>query len=44
MKEIEELFLPDNVRYTEMHEWTRDDVQAETALTRMLRTVLHARH
>ncbi|MBW2631356.1 MAG: glycine cleavage system protein GcvH [Deltaproteobacteria bacterium] len=25
MKEIEELFLPDNVRYTEMHEWTRDD-------------------
>jgi len=25
MKEIEELFLPENVRYTEMHEWTRDD-------------------
>ncbi len=25
MKEIEELFLPDNVRYAESHEWTRDD-------------------
>ena len=25
MKEIEELFLPDNVRYAETHEWVRDD-------------------
>lgn len=25
MKEIEELFLPDDVRYTETHEWARDD-------------------
>ena len=25
MKEIEELFLPDNVRYAETHEWARDD-------------------
>ncbi len=25
MKEIEELFLPDDVRYSETHEWARDD-------------------
>jgi len=25
MKEIEELFLPDNVRYAETHEWARAD-------------------
>ena len=25
MKELEELFLPDNVRYAETHEWARDD-------------------
>jgi len=25
MKEIEELFLPDDVRYTETHEWARND-------------------
>ena len=25
MKDIEELFLPDDVRYTETHEWVRDD-------------------
>jgi glycine cleavage system H protein len=25
MKEIEELFLPDDVHYTETHEWARDE-------------------
>jgi len=25
MKEIEELFLPDEVHYMETHEWARDD-------------------
>ena len=25
MKEIEELFLPDDVRYAETHEWARDE-------------------
>ena len=25
MKELEELFLPDNVHYTETHEWVRDE-------------------
>jgi len=25
MKEIEELFLPDDVRYTETHEWAREE-------------------
>ncbi|MBW2545041.1 MAG: glycine cleavage system protein GcvH [Deltaproteobacteria bacterium] len=25
MKEIEELFLPDDARYAETHEWARDD-------------------
>ena len=28
MKEIEELFLPDDVHYTETHEWVRDEEAA----------------
>ena len=28
MKDIEELFLPDDVHYTETHEWARDDEDA----------------
>jgi glycine cleavage system H protein len=30
MKEIEELFLPDDVHYTETHEWARDDGNSVT--------------
>ena len=30
MKEIEELFLPDDVRYAETHEWARDDGDSVT--------------
>ena len=31
MKELEELFLPDNVHYTETHEWVRDEEETVVA-------------
>jgi len=31
MKELEELFLPDDVHYTETHEWARDEEETVVA-------------